>query len=133
MKQPTEEQIKRFWEWCGFKYDPLKCDCTICRPNCWVEPDAKSHPNGLLVHCNEPQIDLNNLFKWAVPKLQKEGFRGRQLEEIHIYPESERVLLELDMVQVGDRRSPECEVFSGSGETTELALFWAIYKVFEEV
>ena len=49
MKEPTEAQIEELWEWCGF-YD--------------VE-DGVPPPIGT------PPIDLNNLFKYAVPKTIK--------------------------------------------------------------
>ena len=67
-KEPTGVQLKDFWEHWGFRYKPLKCDCTICRPNCWVEPGAPKYPSGSFVHCHEPTLDLNTLFRWAVPK-----------------------------------------------------------------
>ena len=52
MGKPTEEQIKKLWEWCGIKTKVRVGDkanthkATICFP-----------------------IDLNNLFEYAVPKL----------------------------------------------------------------
>ena len=66
MKQPTQEQIKRFWEWCGFKIkrtyhdfyeleSPLKEQYWFGLPPCPIK--------------NYPPIDLNNLFLYAVPKV----------------------------------------------------------------
>ena len=62
----SQERIKRFWKWCGFKevfgqetwrFERYK------ETNHWWEA-----PNGQrFVDC--PPVDLNNLFKWAVPKL----------------------------------------------------------------
>jgi len=49
----TNEQIKEFWEWCG----------GIKRGEWWDFQDGESIPQW------ELDIDLNNLFKYAVPKL----------------------------------------------------------------
>ena len=64
MKQPTQEQIKEFWEWCGFvkvlgkelwRYDKYK------ETNCWWQtPNSRRYKD-------LPEPDLNNLFKLAVP------------------------------------------------------------------
>jgi hypothetical protein len=52
-RQPTKEEIQKFWEWCGLVKNP------------WT-----SH-----WFCNHIEIeltlDLNNLFKYAVPNLKK--------------------------------------------------------------
>lgn len=63
-KQPTQEKIKEFWEWCGFHYQKL----TDLEPRYrhegnlrWVYPTGDV---GVL-----PPLDLNNLFRYAVPKL----------------------------------------------------------------
>ena len=63
-KQPTKEQIQKFWEWCGFHFqtlDELKPKYRHPANLRWVYPDGDT--GGL------PAIDLNNLFKYAVPKL----------------------------------------------------------------
>ncbi len=64
-KQPTQEQIKEFWEWCGFRskettnkyHEPI----TVL-----LEPP---YFDSLIV--GEPKIDLSNLFKYAVPLVIK--------------------------------------------------------------
>jgi len=48
-----EEQIKEFWEWCGLNF--YECDGRL-----WAET-----PSGGAV---ELTLDLNSLFKYAVPK-----------------------------------------------------------------
>ena len=63
-------EVKEFWEWCGFKWDDNYWG------DCWCE-----YPDGTRVHFHpeadkdnegyEPVLDLNNLFKWAVPKAVK--------------------------------------------------------------
>lgn len=52
-KQPTQEQIKEFWEWCGLTA-------------VWNEHDYLKADKPTII---APGIDLNNLFKYAVPKL----------------------------------------------------------------
>ena len=60
MKEPTQEQIKEFWEWCGWKWlDDLQC---------WESPDTtrvRLNRGGIY----NVLLDLNNLFKYAVPKI----------------------------------------------------------------
>jgi len=71
MSKPTEEQVKQFWEWCGFQYNqPIHLD---------VDEDhgllvwGNKSPDGLLSEHSLP-IDLNNLFKYAVPFLISSGY-----------------------------------------------------------
>jgi|SRR3990167_3284600 len=70
----TQEQLKEFWEWCGAKYtDPEPCP-TCHRPEApyWIiDSFYYAELTGLL--------DLNNLFKYAVPCWLKE-FMKRQPE-----------------------------------------------------
>ena len=62
---------KEFWEKCGFTYYPFKSypeeetmykGGIVCRQEYWLYPDGSTHKEA-------PPIDLNNLFKYAVPKL----------------------------------------------------------------
>jgi len=57
----TNEQIKEFWEWCGFEYK-IPSDYGLPCCDWWQYPDG-------IQSSNSPPIDLNNLFKYAVPKL----------------------------------------------------------------
>jgi hypothetical protein len=103
--KPTEEQIKEFWEWCGFK--PYKGICGY-----WIPPDNKAAD--IL-----PELDLNNLFKYAVPKLIKELPLGT---------------LTLECFNGGKWI---CEFTGYDGAEAEdtnlsLALFWAIWKVIND-
>lgn len=55
--KPTQEELKKFWEWCGFRLDDggdFKW---------WYKPEGDHLPLG-----EEPALDLNNLFQNAVPK-----------------------------------------------------------------
>ncbi len=62
----TKKQIKEFWEWCGFKR--IKCP-EIKAEGYWLWDESGVHEvEWHLV------IDLNNLFKYAVPNcIQKAG------------------------------------------------------------
>lgn len=53
MKQLTDEQIKELWEWCGLVYDK--------------KSEGYTDSNGRYLQF-APKLDLNNLFKYAVPK-----------------------------------------------------------------
>jgi len=56
--QPTQEQIERFWEWCG-----------ATRYDLWsFKGQGFKFPNGDK-HSNMPLVDLNNLFKYAMPTI----------------------------------------------------------------
>ena len=61
-KEPTEQQIRELWEWCGFKYEG----------GAWQDPNGKvvAIAEGEQVFTRLPDIDLNNLFKYAVAKLE---------------------------------------------------------------
>jgi hypothetical protein len=69
---PTKEQEKRFWEWCGFtenlggvwRYAEFKTTNYW-----WVAPTGRKY-------LELPQPDLNNLFKYAVPRYIKETSAG---------------------------------------------------------
>ena len=72
---PTEEQIREFWEWCGLTYKdyPINYASNSCEAMCLDPPlsgwyDQKEK---LVSFKTVPKLDLNNLFKWAVPKLEK--------------------------------------------------------------
>ena len=70
MKEPTQEQIKKFREWCGFKRLPVGQKGwhyeRLVKVMNWLAPD-QTEPFMSLPYL--PRIDLNNLFKYAVPKL----------------------------------------------------------------
>jgi len=94
---PTEE-LKRFWEWCGFKwlfggewrYEEFKTT-----NGWWESPTGKRY-------LELPPIDLNNLFKWAMTKLDQANYY-KALSSIFL-----------------------------KQEDPALALFWAINKVIKE-
>jgi len=49
--EPTEEQLREFWGWCGLKAGWFKLE------------------SGLQIVAEYPSLDLNNLFKHVVPNL----------------------------------------------------------------
>ena len=116
MKEPTDEQIEWFWEQLGCRVVsfPLFLKESIIVFDL-VFPDGEEQRfNGSLLD----SIDLNNLFKYAVPKLVGEGY-SLSLET---------VLAEEPwywwIVEKGSR------LYKYSGKDPALALFWAIYKAF---
>ena len=106
MKEPTQEQIKKFWEWCGFRqlqwakigwhYEQTK------KVMNWTHDLLEYGSLDFL-----PRIDLDNLFKYAVP--QRSAFQIRTI----LMDWVEEILL-LDKFD-----DKECA----------LALFWVLDKV----
>ncbi|GAG87747.1 unnamed protein product [marine sediment metagenome] len=121
-KEPTAKQLKKFWEWCGFELeivsfntDPAdlggKRECTVDH---W-------HYGANLWTVFPPTIDLNNLFKYAVPKLIELGYHLELCDTTK--PNEYRVAIK-------DRS------FSLVGNLwwdndPALALFWAIEKLID--
>ena len=115
MDKSTQEQIKEFWEWCGFKYVRVDDIPWHKKPedyltnywyanNHWVYPDGSKNKDA-------PPIDLNNLFKYAVPKLHNDYKIW-----LTYFPEFDTY-----NAQIGDS--------SISLKDPALALFWAIWEV----
>ena len=99
MIEPTQEQINELWEWCGFRTDK--------DPLWWVN-DEVAIPKHLF------NVDLNNLFKYAVPKFEQcciESMGGGHYGA---------------RVSLGDTLG------QGEGKDPALALFWAIYEVMKD-
>ncbi|KKM13459.1 hypothetical protein LCGC14_1716030 [marine sediment metagenome] len=59
MKEPTDEQIKEFWEWCGLNVSKDK-NGTLT----WHDTE------GNFIDYGYPDRNLNNLFKYAVPRIK---------------------------------------------------------------
>jgi len=104
--KPTQEQIKEFWEGCGMGIERVRI------------PDPLDYPKHKLMTIREsyPLIDLNTLFKYAVPKLE--------LLQIILQPDTDEwycgITTDFD---------EQTELYEASGGTPAEALFWAIYKV----
>ena len=123
-KEPTPGQQQEFWEGCGFEQLPYgnkdyHYEQTVKTMN-WTHPLLEYGSIEFL-----PRIDLNNLFKYAVPKLYKDGQGG---VEFRYYPGTLRCVL-----------TTECEAGFEETQTSNkefnpaLALFWALDKARKEV
>ena len=108
--KPTDEQVKEFWERCGFTIKPLKDEEYL--------GDFYYYPD-----CNriERYVDLtlDNLFRYAVPMLKEDN---------------DTILF----AHPTESKKYYCEILDDDGEPTggslgykdpALALFWAIYEV----
>ena len=118
MTEPTQAQIEEFWGLCGLTYKeyPMPEASNSCEAMCVDGPMSGWYEaNGRLVTYRHsgPVVDLNNLFKWAVPKVNPSP---------------------LIFDQRNHGRNWICSFISDTDEyeqtdkTPELALFWAIYQ-----
>jgi len=125
-KEPTQEQIKEFWEWCGFKHPTEKQAMWAKDPAewwLWSDNLAYARPE-------TPKLDLNNLFKYVVPEVMErnQNFVDLQIRR-YIAPGYDDFLI-----------SYTCEIYSDNGQgsiikqagTPALALFWAIYELIDK-
>ena len=69
-KQPTEEQLRELWEWCGFSF--VWQEHTGEGYEIWGLEPGKRYTNGR----RHIILDLNNLFRFAVPKLREDGYNA---------------------------------------------------------
>jgi len=101
MNKTTQEQMKEFWEWCGVE------------AKLYVH-DTYGEFGGRVTGVRYPSIDLNNLFRYAVP---------RALEAL------QRLGATVPIIELFTRWYDKlCAGFSyGDG------LFWAIQGVIKEV
>lgn len=108
--KPTDEQVKKFWEKCGFEYRPMisvKYEKWV-----WYYPDT---PYSYL---ELPPIDLNNLFRYAVPKVLK--------YDVVLVCKGEREY------EASTWESPNGkQITYTEARDPALALFWAIWEVLE--
>lgn len=61
-------ELQVFWEWCGIRYEPDQDSFKV------IFPDGEWYNFGENWKMDriEPPLDLNNLFKYAVPQLEDE-------------------------------------------------------------
>lgn len=100
--KPTKEQIKNFWEWCGFTNLVYEQGVWEFR---WFYIDDERRRQEL------PPIDLNSLFQWAIPQLRKDTTQEELLNVLYGWISS-------SLYYEGD-------------DNSALALFWAIYKLID--
>lgn len=132
-KQPTgekltQEQIKKFWEWCGFKFKPFAPQ---------YEEPGEAHlyfiyaPDGGLDELDEdpnthlPFIDLNNLFKYAVELKIKELKYRVEYSIDYSYADWGKEPLHCWSILKGSHQL----LGQADGKDPALALFWAIWEV----
>ena len=124
MNKPTNEQKKEFWEKIGFKWGKVDYVSGLSSElngtyETWVSPLASNGDKSKPLDNQEvmeglPDIDLNNLFKYAVPKLP--------FLRMDYQPITEEFFFET--MKPND---PNLKV--GNGKDPALALFWAIWEV----
>jgi hypothetical protein len=69
----TKEQITKFWEWCGFRFVPQKESMRFGgKQDYWDTQNYYITPKNTKRHYL-PTISIDNIFKYAIPKLQQEG------------------------------------------------------------
>lgn len=108
MNEPTKEQVEKFWEWCGF---------TKGNGSGYYYPN-KQVVDGAIWDSKLPKLDLNNIFKYAMPR-----FWVVDIKLIDAIFWS---------VFVSYPAPPKGEVKSGKAlveKDLALALFWAIWEV----
>ena len=69
--EPIEEQIKKFWGWCGFRSNAMKLS-----EGGWNYPDGNWD-------IRLPNLDLNNLFKYAKPAFIQKYGEGQWANLLH--------------------------------------------------
>ena len=112
---PSDKEMREFWEWCGFKrankrafhYEWGK------RVADWLYPADPPYTKRDL-----PELDLNNLFKYAVPKLS-DAWALR----ITKYVGSPLFHIELTYCTL------KYDEIKREDKDPALALFWAIWEV----
>ena len=110
--EPTQEQIKEFWEWCGLKQ--------VC------SPERDSYKRGIwedldCMRIDTPLIDLKNLFKWAVPKLPPFE-AGNGIDAVVSFDILDDGTITCDIEAQGT-------IVSANANDFAPALFWALWQV----
>lgn len=117
--KPTESQLRQFWEWCGFHWVQKHFRVDLVEyGGYWQSPFDTDERFGHFVQL--PKIDLNTLFKYAVPKLEEFDFDGMTM-----WQSTDGWVCELALQHDTDWRE-------GQGKDAALALFWAIYKLLDK-
>ena len=118
LAKPTEEQIKKLWERCGFRYifgEKVRSGKFTEQNYYWIAPTGRRY-------FKIPLIDLNNLFAYVMPFLQDKGYqidivcfehKGFAVSPFYVLDDQTRKLVEI------------------KGDDLALALFWAIYEVLD--
>ena len=122
---PSQEELKEFWEKCGFKHPNIEKAPWLVplgeNPNeLWVYPDDLNY-----ARIDPPELTLDNLFKYAVPKLIPKGSQGGV--EFRFYPGGTSCILTLE----DETGFNEAEYFLDGSNNPAIALYQAIKEVFD--
>jgi len=122
--KPNGEQAKKFWKKFGFSQERVKGVYDIGYSNMWKNDKG-------YWHSALPPITLDNLFKYAVPKLEGVGI-SRKFET-----RGERIVPTEYWSAIVTEKPEGRDIFATmQGVATDkdpaLALFWAIYSVFDK-
>ena len=114
-EQPTKEELEKFWtKWCGFeRMDYLDTSGKVCATH-WVHSLAVGGGNSSL-----PPLDLNNIFKFAVPKLVSLGYHV----EIYVKELGGRLRF-----WVSIKRDDKLVGYCSKSELAD-AVFWAVWGI----
>lgn len=71
-----QEELIRFWTWCGFKEHNKYFHYELSkRVKSWVDSLGElSNKDQCFGRGNLPELTLDNIYKWAIPKLQEKGY-----------------------------------------------------------
>jgi hypothetical protein len=114
MNKPTEEQLKEFWEWCGFREVLGSMGVKVLIP-----PDK----NRFDATGADLLLTLDNLFKYAVPKLMENDYSLRLTASKLVADHSDSY-----NVRITKFLNWEKDIII-QGADPALALFWAIWEV----
>ena len=123
MTEKEIKELKEFWEWCGFidvQYKPVN---SIGKKWLgWLEWQGVGQPPFVVTNGKYPvclEINLNNLFKWAVPKVLRIGY------EIAL-----AITEDLCEVELNDKDfPPKKQSYLGQDKDLAQALYQAIQQV----
>jgi len=124
-KEPTREQVKEFWEWCGLKWfwnhNP-ECHCGEVDNDdsmrSWHYKEKGEWKLATRFWHEQMAIDLNNLFKYAVPKIRRYLNAQSEIDGIDTvkYPFHDFLKRWAYAIAIKD-------------EDPATALFWALWEV----
>ena len=119
--EPTQEQLKKFWEWCGWKY--ITGTYLHYSPEQVKEGVDKGTHNVLEAYSDFPLLTPDNLFEYAVP------IAVNKLAELYGIKTSWSHSLEVNKQHAIEQLLRLWLSKIKTGLSYELALFWAIWEV----
>jgi hypothetical protein len=105
IKHPTQEQIQRFWGWCGIEHR-------------YIQGEGLSHKLKGDWFYGTPILDLNNIFKYAVPRL---------MNRYQLYIDFGISLYDVTLIECTDNTIHKA--INTCESDLALALFWAINEL----